>query len=59
MTAVLNPISGEEIRTVDLAMMLGTAVFLWALLGWRFVLDRLEAFILLVVYSLYIYTLFP
>lgn len=58
-TAMINPISGAEIRTVDLAMMLGTAVFLWALLGLRFVLDRLEGFILLVVYALYIYTLFP
>lgn len=58
-TAMVNPISGAEIRLVDLAMMLGTAVFLWALLGIRFVLDRVEAFILLVVYSLYIYTLFP
>lgn len=58
-TAMINPISAGEIRTVDLAMMLGVAVFLWALLGLRFVLDRLEGFILLVVYSLYIYTLFP
>lgn len=58
-TAMINPISGAEIRTVDLAMMMGTAVFLWALLGLRFVLDRVEGFILLVVYALYIYTLFP
>lgn len=58
-TATINPISGGEIRTVDLAMMLGVAIFLWALLGLRFALDRLEAFILLVVYALYIYTLFP
>ncbi|REJ75553.1 MAG: sodium:calcium antiporter [Acidobacteria bacterium] len=58
-TALVNPIEVGDIRTVDLAVMLGTAVFLWALLGIRFVLDRLEAFILLVVYALYIYTLFP
>lgn len=58
-TAVINPISATDLRTVDLAVMLGTAIFLWALLGFRFVLDRLEAFILLVVYALYIYTLFP
>ncbi|MCO6512599.1 MAG: calcium/sodium antiporter [Aridibacter famidurans] len=58
-TAVINPISAAEIRLVDMAVMLGTAVFLWALLGIRFVLDRLEAFILLVVYALYIYTLIP
>lgn len=58
-TAVINPISAAEIRLVDMAVMLGTAVFLWALLGLRFVLDRLEAFILLVVYALYIYTLIP
>lgn len=58
-TAAINPISAAEIRTADLGMMLGTAVFLWALLGFRFVLDRLEGLILLVVYALYIYTLIP
>lgn len=58
-TAIINPISAAEIRVVDMAVMVGTAVFLWALLGFRFVLDRLEGFILLVVYALYIYTLFP
>lgn len=58
-TAVISPISAADIRVVDMAVMLGTAVFLWALLGLRFVLDRLEAFILLVVYALYIYTLIP
>ncbi|QQS39677.1 MAG: calcium/sodium antiporter [Acidobacteriota bacterium] len=59
LTAIINPISAADIRLVDMAVMLGTAVFLWALLGLRFVLDRLEAFILLVVYALYIYTLIP
>lgn len=58
-TAAINPISAIDIRSVDLAVMLGVAVFLWALLGFRFVLDRLEGFILLVVYGLYIYTLVP
>ena len=57
--AILNPISSSEIRTIDMAAMLGSGVFLWALLGFRFVLDRIEALILLVVYSLYIYTLIP
>jgi cation:H+ antiporter len=58
-TALVSPISGADIRTFDMAMMMGVAVFLWALLGLRFVLDRLEGFILLVVYGLYIYTLVP
>ncbi len=58
-TALVNPISAADIRTFDLAMMLGIAIFLWALLGLRFVLDRVEGFILLIVYALYIYTLFP
>jgi len=58
-TAMINPISAADIRTLDLAVMMGVGIFLWALLGLRFVLDRLEGFILLVVYSLYIYTLYP
>ena len=58
-TAMINPISAGDIRTLDLAVMMGVGIFLWALLGLRFVLDRLEGFILLVVYALYIYTLYP
>ncbi len=58
-TAIVSPISAAEIRTVDMAMMLGIAVILWMLLGYRYVLDRLEGVILLVCYAVYIYTLIP
>lgn len=56
-TAMIAPVSAVEIRTFDMAVLLGSAVFLWAVLGLRFVLDRFEAALLLVGYALYIYTL--
>ncbi len=56
-SAVINPIHSGEIRSLDMAFMLGTAVFLWALLGFRFLLDRFEAALLLIAYVFYIYTL--
>jgi cation:H+ antiporter len=56
-TAIISPISVEGIRTLDMAVMLGSAILLWILLGVRFLLDRLEGGILLLVYVIYIYTL--
>ena len=59
LASIVTPISAAEIRTLDMAVLLGVALFLWALLGFRFVLDRFEAAILLCIYAVYIYTLVP
>ncbi|NNE68508.1 MAG: calcium/sodium antiporter [Pyrinomonadaceae bacterium] len=59
LTAMVAPISAEEIRTFDMAVLLGSALFLWALLGFRFVLDRFEGGLLLIGYLAYLYTLTP
>jgi cation:H+ antiporter len=59
LASIVTPISAAEIRTLDMAVLLGVALFLWALLGFRFVLDRFEAVILLCIYAVYIYTLVP
>lgn len=58
-TAIVMPIDASEIRTFDMAVLLGTAMLLWALLGIRFLLDRLEGALLLAIYLIYIYTLIP
>lgn len=58
-TAIVMPIDASEIRTLDMAVMIGAAMLLWGLLGIRFLLDRLEGAILLLVYIIYIYTLIP
>lgn len=58
-TALIYPISADKIRFADMAVLLGVAVLLWALLGFRFLLDRFEGAILLIVYIVYIYTLIP
>jgi cation:H+ antiporter len=57
--SIIAPISAAEIRTLDMSVMLGSCLFLWALLGFRFLLDRFEAAILIFVYAVYIYTLIP
>jgi cation:H+ antiporter len=56
-TALISPITTAEIRLLDMGVLLGTSVLLWALLGFRFVLDRIEGGILIIVYLVYIYTL--
>lgn len=58
-TALIYPISAAEIRLLDMAVLLGVACLLWALLGFRFLLDRLEGVVLLIIYVVYIYTLIP
>ena len=58
-TAMIQPISTEGVRTIDLGVMLGSAILLNVLLGRNFILDRLEGTILIVGYFIYIYTLIP
>lgn len=58
-TALIQPISVEGIRTLDLVVMLGSAILLNVLLGRNFILDRLEGSILIIGYVIYIYTLIP
>lgn len=56
-TAIIQPISAAEIRTIDLAVMVGTAL-LGLLLLWRgFVLNRIEGAILVGGYVVYINSL--
>lgn len=59
LTAIVMPISAADIRTIDIGMMVGIAILVWLLLGFRFVLDRIEGGILLICYFVYIYTLIP
>jgi cation:H+ antiporter len=58
-TALILPISLEGIRTLDLVVMLGSAVLLNVLLGRNFILDRLEGSILIIGYLIYVYSLIP
>lgn len=58
-TALIQPISLEGVRTLDLGVMFGSAILLNVLLGRNFVLDRLEGSLLLIGYFVYIYTLLP
>lgn len=57
--ALIAPISTSEIRTLDMAVLLGVSILLWALLGFRSKLDRLEGALLITIYIIYIYTLIP
>jgi cation:H+ antiporter len=57
LTALIEPISAADVRTVDLAVMVGTAL-LGLFLLWRgFVLNRIEGAILVIGYIIYIYSL--
>lgn len=58
-TALIQPISVEGVRSLDLGVMLGSAILLNVLLGRNFVLDRLEGSLLIIGYVVYIYTLLP
>lgn len=57
LTAVIQPFAAEGVRTLDLGAMMLSVAFLYVLMGRRFILDRVEATILLVCYAAYIYTL--
>jgi len=57
--ALIRPIPTGDIRIIDMSVLLGVAILLWALLGIRFLLDRIEGAILLAIYIVYVYTLIP
>lgn len=56
-TAIVQPIYSEGIRTIDLGVMLGSAILLNVLLGRKFILDRIEGTILIIGYFIYVYSL--
>jgi len=58
-TAIIQPISAEGIRALDLGAMLGSAGLLFLMLGRNYLLDRTEGALLLIGYLIYIYTLLP
>ncbi len=58
-TALIKPIPAGDVRSVDMVVLIGVAVLLWALLGTRFLLDRFEGGILVVLYVIYVYSLIP
>jgi cation:H+ antiporter len=57
LTALIQPFSAEGVRMLDLGAMMISVGFLYVMMGRRFVLDRIEAAILLICYAAYIYTL--
>lgn len=57
--AIIKPIPTGEIRTVDMLVMISVSILLWAMLGRRFVLDRIEGAILVIIYFIYVYSLIP
>lgn len=57
--ALIQPIPTGEVRIIDMGVLLGVGALLWAMLGLRFLLDRLEGAILLIIYIVYIYSLIP
>ena len=59
LTAMIQPLETGSIRVLDFAVLLGSVLFVWALLGIRMALDRIEGAILLAAYAIYIYTLIP
>lgn len=56
-TAMIAPISTAGVRTLDLSVMLGSAVLLNLMLGRKFILDRVEGVILILGYIVYLYSL--
>ena len=57
--ALIKPIPTGEIRTVDMVVLISVSILLWAMLGTRFLLDRIEGGILVIIYFIYIYSLIP
>ncbi|HEX6279127.1 MAG TPA: calcium/sodium antiporter [Pyrinomonadaceae bacterium] len=57
LTAVIQPFAANGVRTLDLGVMMLSVAFLYVMMGRRFILDRVEASILLLCYAAYIYTL--
>ena len=58
-TAMIQPLETSGIRVLDMAVMFGSVLLVWALLGVRFKLDRIEGLLLLAAYAIYIYSLIP
>lgn len=58
-TALIHPVSVEGLRTLDLAVLVGSAVVLLPLLWRGWVLNRWEGAALLTGYALYLYSLMP
>lgn len=58
-TAIIHPVPLEGIRTLDLGVMLGSAVVLNVLLGRNFELDRIEGGALFAGYLIYLYSTLP
>lgn len=56
-TAMIQPISAADVRTVDLAVMVGTALLGLFLLRSGFVLNRIEGALLVVGYAVYVFSL--
>jgi cation:H+ antiporter len=56
-TALIQPINATEARTLDIGIMLGTALVGLLLMRTGFVLNRIEGGFLLFGYAVYIYTL--
>ncbi|MGD9629338.1 MAG: calcium/sodium antiporter [Pyrinomonadaceae bacterium] len=57
LTAIIQPFSTEGVSTLDLGAMMVSVAFLFLMLGRRYILDRIEATILLLCYFAYLYTL--
>jgi cation:H+ antiporter len=57
LTALIQPFAAEGVRALDLGAMMLSVAFLFVMLGRRYVLDRIEAAVLLLCYAAYIYTL--
>lgn len=56
-TAVIVPVEIDGVDAVDFAMVVGSTLLLFVLLGRNFVLNRFEGIGLLVIYSVYLYHL--
>ncbi|NNF00020.1 MAG: calcium/sodium antiporter [Pyrinomonadaceae bacterium] len=57
--ALIQPIPTNDVRNIDMFVVLGVSILLWAMLGTRFQLDRIEGLLLLSIYFIYIYSLIP
>lgn len=57
LTALIQPFAAEGVRPFDLGVMMLSVGFLYVMMGRSFILDRIEASILMICYAAYIYTL--
>jgi cation:H+ antiporter len=54
LAAMIVPLGGGDVRTVDLVALLGTALLLFVMLGRSYVLGRVEGMVLIAVYTAYL-----